>query len=72
MVVRWLVWKQHFFAIFDLIWTHILALKDPKMNCLNSILVKKDTNYIITNYVTLRLTSWSEIIESRQFFAIFD
>ena len=72
MVLRWLVWKQHFSAIFDLIWTHILALKDQKKNCLNSILVKKDTNYIITNYVTLRLTSWSEIIESRQFFAIFD
>ena len=50
--VRWLVWKQHFFVIFDLIWTHILALKGPKMNCLNSILVKKDINYIIINYVT--------------------
>ena len=47
--------KKTFFAIFDSVWTHILTLKSPIWNLLNSILVKKDRNYIIINFVTLRL-----------------
>ena len=41
------------------LWTHILAQKDPNnriRNSLNNILVKKDRNYIIINFVTLRLS----------------
>ena len=41
-------------------------------NSLNIILVKKDRNYIIINFVNLRLANESEIIENNQFFAIFD
>ena len=49
--------KITIFVIFDPTWTHILAPKKAQIwNCLNSILVKKDRNYIIINFVTLRLT----------------
>ena len=49
--------KKTFFAIFDPTCIHILALKSPNKEFLNSILVKKDRNYIIVNFVTLRLTT---------------
>ena len=45
--------KTTFFAIFDPTWIHIFDPKDPKRNSLNSILVKKDRNYITINFVTL-------------------
>ena len=48
--------KATFFAIFDPTWTLILAAKHPSKEFLNSILVKKDKNYIIINFVALRLT----------------
>ena len=64
--------KKSFFAIFERIWTQFWAQKAQIRNSLNSILVKKDKNYIIINFVTLRLNSLSEIIENKQFFAIFD
>ena len=41
-------------------------------NSLKNILVRKNMNYIIINFVTLRLTNWSEILENNLFFAIFD
>ena len=47
--------KKTFFTIFYPTCTHILALKSP--NFLNSILFKKDRNYIIINFVTLRMTN---------------
>ena len=40
-------------------------------NYLNSILVKKDKNYILINFVTLRLTNQSGILENNQFFCHF-
>ena len=63
--------KKTFFAIFDSVWTHILTLKSPIWNLLNSILVKKDRNYIIINFVTLRLTK-VKLLNIISFFAIFD
>ena len=63
--------KKTFFANFEPTWTHILAIKAQIRNSLNIILVKKDRNYIIINFVALRLTNLSEIIENNQFFAIF-
>ena len=48
--------KKTFFAIFDPTWTHIFVSKSPERNSLNSILVKKDINYIIINFVTLTLS----------------
>ena len=68
---RWLVWKKHFFVIFDPTWSHIVAPKSPNKEFLN-ILVKKDRNYIIINFVSLRLTREKEITENNQFFAIFE
>ena len=54
--------KTSFFAICDPTWTQI---RDSS----NSILVKKDRNYIIITFVTLRLTNQSAILENNQFFA---
>ena len=63
--------KTTFFAIFDSTWTHIVwAQKAHMRNSLKSILVRKNRNYI--NFVTLRQTILSEILENNQFFAIFD
>ena len=63
--------KKHFFVIFDPTWSHIVAPKSPNKEFLN-ILVKKDRNYIIINFVSLRLTREKEITENNQFFAIFE
>ena len=48
--------KTTFFAIFDPTLTHILSPKSQNKKFLN-ILVKNGKNYIITNFVTLRLTN---------------
>ena len=64
--------KKTFFAIFDPTWIDILPQKAQIRVSLNHILVKKDINYIIINFVTLRLTNYFEIIKYYQFFAIFD
>ena len=66
-----------FFAIFDPIWTHTLAWKDPnkeyfKHNFSFQSINKKDGSYIIITFVTLGLTNQSEIFENNQFLAIFD
>ena len=62
--------KKTFFAFLTqpgpTFWTQKTQIK----NSLNSILVKKDRNYIIINFVNLKLTNQSEIIENNQFFAI--
>ena len=47
--------KKSFLVIFDPTWTSILAPKAQIRNSLNNILVKKGRNYIIINFVTLRL-----------------
>ena len=49
--------KKTFFAIFKPTWTHILPQKAQIRNSWNSILVKKNRNYIITNFMTLRMTN---------------
>ena len=49
--------KKIFSAIFSTTWTHILLQKAQIRNFLNSILVQKDINYIILNFITLRLTN---------------
>ena len=49
--------KTVFFAIFDPTWTQYWPNKARIRNSLNSILVKKGTNYIIVDFVTLRLTN---------------
>ena len=64
--------KKTFFAFFDWTCTHILALKVQIKNFLNSILVKKDRNYIIINFVTLRLLNKVKLFNIISFFAIFD
>ena len=48
--------KTIFFATFDLTWTHILAPKGSMRNSLKSILVRKNRNYVIINFVALKLT----------------
>ena len=50
--------KKNFFSpIFNPNWSHIVTPKAQIRNSLNSILVKKDRNYIIINLVNLRLTN---------------
>ena len=49
--------RKPFLVFFDPTWTHILALKNPIKEFLKSILVQKNRNYIIINFVTLRLTN---------------
>ena len=44
------------FAIFNPTWSHI-PKKTQIRDSLNSILVKKDRNYVITNFMTLRMTN---------------
>ena len=43
------------FVIFEPTWTHISALKGPNKRLLEQFFVNKDKNYIIINFVTLRL-----------------
>ena len=50
--------KTTYFAIFDPTWTHIFCPQKAQIrNSLNSILVNKDKNYIIINFMTLILTN---------------
>ena len=42
-------------TFFDPTWTHIVAPKGPKNNSFRNIFVKKGRNYIIINFLTLRL-----------------
>ena len=60
--------KKIYFCHF---WPYLDPQKAQIRNFLNSILIKKDRNYIIINFVTLRLTNYSEIIEYYQFFCQF-
>ena len=46
----WVGMKKNFFAIFNPTWTHILPQKTQIRIFLNSVLVKKDRNYIITKF----------------------
>ena len=48
--------KAIFFAIFDPTWINLVAPKGPKNKFLKQDFRNKSRNYIITNFVTLRLT----------------
>ena len=56
LVVRWLVWKQPFLPFLTQPGHTYWPQKSQIRNSLNSILVKKGKNYIVINFVTLRLT----------------
>ena len=47
--------RTTFLVIFDPTWTYILAPKGQIKNSLKSSLVRKNRNYIIINFITLRL-----------------
>ena len=49
-------WRQVSFCHFNPTWSHI-PKKTQIRDSLNSILVKKDRNYVITNFMTLRMTN---------------
>ena len=56
LIVRWLVWKQPFLSFLTQPEPTVWPQKDEIRNSLKSILVRKNINYIIINFMILGLT----------------
>ena len=64
--------KTTFFPFLTQCWPTVWPQKVQIYISLKNILVRKNKNNIIINFVILRLTNYSDILENNKFFAIFD